>query len=90
MTQSNGQILLPEIELNSLSGRAKNEKIATDVFDMRDNKYTAFGQLLKGYDVLHKIGDVVCEANPNNPSEISHPVEPVKMIKVYLSEYDSE
>ena len=55
-----------------------------------DNKYTAFGQLLKGYDVLHKIGDVVCEANPNNPSEISHPVEPVKMIKVYLSEYDGE
>lgn len=53
-----------------------------------DGKYTVFGQLLKGYDVLHKIGSVEVEANPLNPREISKPVEDVKLIRAYMSDAD--
>ena len=49
-----------------------------------DGKYTVFGHLISGFDVLHKIGSVPVEANPNNPREMSHPVEPVLMTKVYV------
>lgn len=53
-----------------------------------DGKYTVFGQLIKGYDVLHKIGAVEVEANPNNPREISKPLEEIAMDKVFLSDAD--
>lgn len=50
-----------------------------------DGKYTVFGQLLKGYDVLHTIGDV-----PTVPQfqggEVSKPQEDIVMRKVYLSD----
>lgn len=49
-----------------------------------DGKYTVFGHLISGYDVLHKIGSVEVEANPGNPSEMSHPKTPVIMQKVYI------
>jgi len=51
-----------------------------------DNQYTVFGQLLKGYDVLHRIGKVECVANPMNPNEISKPVEDIYLRKAYLSD----
>lgn len=51
-----------------------------------DNKYTVFGQLIKGYDVLHTIGSVECIANPGNPREISSPKEKVYLLKAYLSD----
>ena len=49
-----------------------------------DGKYTVFGQLLKGYDVLHQIGEVAVERAASG--EISKPVEDVYMRKVYLSD----
>lgn len=51
-----------------------------------DNKYTVFGQLIKGYDVLHTIGSVECVSNPGNPREISSPKEKVVLVKAYLSD----
>ncbi|MFH1686144.1 MAG: peptidylprolyl isomerase [bacterium] len=51
-----------------------------------DGKYTVFGQLLKGYDVLHAIGKVETVAPPHNPREKSKPVTDVKMRKLYLSD----
>ncbi|MFQ5454182.1 MAG: peptidylprolyl isomerase [Candidatus Zixiibacteriota bacterium] len=53
-----------------------------------DKKYTVFGQLIKGYDVLHEIGSVECIPNPSNPREISKPKEDVYLRKVYLSDID--
>ena len=51
-----------------------------------DNQYTVFGQLIKGYDILRKIGTVEVMAPPNNPREKSKPVEEVKMRKLFLSD----
>ncbi len=51
-----------------------------------DGKYTIFGQLIKGYDVLHKIGSVECLPNPNNPREISKPKEDVHLSRIYPSD----
>ncbi len=51
-----------------------------------DGKYTIFGQLIKGYDVLHKIGSVECVANPSNPRETSKPKKDVYLIRAYVSD----
>ena len=42
-----------------------------------DNKYTAFGELISGLDVLEAIGKVRTVANPNMNGEMSKPVENV-------------
>jgi len=54
-----------------------------------DKKYTVYGQLLKGYDVLHKIGKVECKAGPGG-REVSTPVEDVIMNKVFLSDAEGK
>jgi len=51
-----------------------------------NGKYTVFGQLIKGFDVLHKIGDIKCEPNPGNPKEISKPTEDFYFRKAYASD----
>ncbi|MEW5995392.1 MAG: peptidylprolyl isomerase, partial [Candidatus Zixiibacteriota bacterium] len=51
-----------------------------------DEKYTVFGHLLKGYDVLHRIGAVQCVPSPNNPREVSKPKEKVYLLRAYLSD----
>ncbi len=51
-----------------------------------DGKYTIFGQLIKGFDVLHKIEEV--STTQNAFGEKSTPVEKVYMKKVYLSDAD--
>lgn len=51
-----------------------------------DRQYTVFGQLIRGYDVLHKLGDVPCIPNPNNPREVSKPASEVWLRKAYVSD----
>ncbi len=55
-----------------------------------DGKYTVFGRLVSGLDVLDKIASVQCRANPNNPSEKSSPVKPPKIIKITVQVKDGE
>ncbi len=49
-----------------------------------DGQYTIFGQLINGYDVLHKIGKV--ELVVNKYGERSQPKTPVHLLKAYLSD----
>ena len=52
-----------------------------------DSKYTNFGQLIRGYGVLHAIGEV--NVGPNKlmgGREVSAPLEEIKIIKAYLSD----
>lgn len=51
-----------------------------------DGRYTIFGQLIKGYDVLQRIGDVPVEASKAMGGEVSSPVETVALIKAYISD----
>lgn len=51
-----------------------------------DNQYTVFGQLIKGFDVLHTIGSTECVPSPNNPSERSKPKKDVYLRKAYESD----
>jgi len=51
-----------------------------------DGKYSVFGQLIKGFDVLHKIEETETTQNPFG--EKSTPVQKVYMKKVYLSDAD--
>ncbi len=53
-----------------------------------DRQYTVFGQLIKGYNVLHAIGSLETTANPRG--EKSVPVTEVVMRKVYLSDADGK
>jgi cyclophilin family peptidyl-prolyl cis-trans isomerase len=50
-----------------------------------DNLYTVFGQLISGYDTLAKIGKVAVQRQPQT-GEMSVPVEPVILVKAYLSD----
>ena len=54
-----------------------------------DKQYTVFGQLLKGYNVLHAIGSLPVEA-AGGRGEKSKPLEEVVMRKVYLSDADGK
>jgi cyclophilin family peptidyl-prolyl cis-trans isomerase len=51
-----------------------------------DGQYTVFGQLIRGYEALHQIGDVECVRNPGNPNEMSRPAKEVFLRKAYLSD----
>ncbi|MBU0983929.1 MAG: peptidylprolyl isomerase [candidate division Zixibacteria bacterium] len=51
-----------------------------------DGKYTVFGQLIKGYDVLHAIGDV--KVGPQPHGEKSKPLAKVALFKAYVSDRD--
>ncbi len=53
-----------------------------------DNQYTVFGHLLKGYDVLRKIGKLPVKPGPGG--EVSSPVETVYMREVYVSDKDGK
>ncbi len=51
-----------------------------------DNQYTVFGQLIRGYDVLHKIGEVEVKPNPQRGGEPSEPLEEVFLRTAYESD----
>ena len=55
-----------------------------------DGKYTVFGHLIKGYDVLHSIGASECGSNPLNPQEKSRPVAPVMIIRAFASDAEGQ
>lgn len=55
-----------------------------------DHQYTVFGQLLKGYDVLHKIGKVEVAAPANNPGEKSRPVQDIHIKHLFLSDAEGK
>lgn len=50
-----------------------------------DHKYTVFGQLIKGYDVLHALGSVPVEQQPYG-RERSKPAESIHIVKAYQSD----
>lgn len=50
-----------------------------------DGKYSVFGQLIRGYDVLHRIGKVPVGMQPGG-SERSRPLSDVKLIRAYVSD----
>lgn len=84
---------LPHIEGTLSMARAADPNSASCQFficlapaHFLDGQYTVFGQLLKGYDVLHAIGKVPVVAGPGG--EKSTPVKPVVMTKVYQSDAD--
>ncbi len=45
-----------------------------------DSTYTVFGNVISGKDIVDKIANAPATANPNNPSEISNPVDPVRLV----------
>jgi len=49
-----------------------------------DGKYTVFGKLTSGYEVLDRIAAVKTETNSYNPSETSRPVKPPKILKIRI------
>lgn len=51
-----------------------------------DRQYTVFGQLIRGYEVLHKIAEVPCVANPGNPREVSKPASDVYLRRAFVSD----
>ena len=55
---------------------------------MLDHKYTAFGKLIKGEDVLKKLGATKVTTNANG-SEVSKPVERVALESVKIVPADS-
>jgi cyclophilin family peptidyl-prolyl cis-trans isomerase len=53
-----------------------------------DGKYTVFGQLIRGYDVLHSIAKV--KVGPSRTGEMSAPLEPVKLITSWQSDAEGK
>jgi len=54
-----------------------------------DGKYTVFGHLIRGYDVLHAIGKVETGPQPMG-GEKSHPLKEVRILKAYLSDAEGK
>lgn len=84
---------LPHVEGTLSMARAQSPNSASCQFficlapaPFLDGKYTVFGHLIEGYDVLHKIGKVETVAPKHNPREKSKPVEDIHIKHAYLSD----
>jgi peptidyl-prolyl cis-trans isomerase B (cyclophilin B) len=51
-----------------------------------DGKYTVFGQLISGYDVLHRIARVSVRASKSMNGEVSEPTEEIRVTRAYVSD----
>jgi peptidyl-prolyl cis-trans isomerase B (cyclophilin B) len=49
-----------------------------------DGKYSAFGRVIKGIEVVDAIANTPCEANPSMPGEFSKPKEWTKVVSVKI------
>jgi cyclophilin family peptidyl-prolyl cis-trans isomerase len=49
-----------------------------------DATYTVFGTVISGKDVVDAIANSAVTANPNNPSEMSNPINPVIITKASI------
>jgi cyclophilin family peptidyl-prolyl cis-trans isomerase len=49
-----------------------------------DGTYTVFGTVISGQSVVDTIANAPVTANPNNPLEMSNPVNPVTIIKASI------
>lgn len=88
---------LPHIEGTLSMARGRSENSAGTQFfvclarnqstEYLDGKYTVFGQMLSGNDVLQKIGAVSVEPQPLS-GEKSHPKEPIHLKKAYMSDVE--
>jgi len=88
---------LPHIEGTLSMARGRDPNSASSQFficldssrstQALDGQYTIFGHLVKGYDVLHKIGSVERVPNPIT-GEVSEPKEDVYLQRAYLSDAD--
>ena len=56
---------------------------------MLDRSYTVFGEILQGYDVMESIAGARTKPHPLDPSSLSVPVDPVKILKVEILGIDS-
>ena len=55
-----------------------------------DGRYVVFGQLLKGFDVLHALGQVEVQRSSAMRGEMSEPVKDVFLTKAYRSDADGK
>ena len=88
---------LPHIEGTLSMARSRSENSAGTQFficlarnqstEYLDGKYTVFGHILSGLDVLKKIGAVEVEPQPMS-GEKSRPKEQVHLIKVFMSDIE--
>ncbi|MFZ5979971.1 MAG: peptidylprolyl isomerase [Candidatus Zixiibacteriota bacterium] len=86
---------LPHVEGTLSMARSRSENSAGTQFfvclarnpstEYLDGKYTVFGQLLRGNEVLQKIGAVPVEPQPLS-GENSRPKEPVHLKKTFMSD----
>lgn len=49
-----------------------------------DNTYTVFGKVISGQNIVDTIANAPATQNPNNPNEISAPVNPVTIISASI------
>ncbi|MEW6051432.1 MAG: peptidylprolyl isomerase [Candidatus Zixiibacteriota bacterium] len=82
---------LPHVEGTLSMARAVDPNSASTQFFIclgraaaLDGQYTNFGHLIKGYDVLHKIGSAEVVTSPHG--EKSKPKVPVKVLRAYPSD----
>ncbi len=89
---------LPHMDGTLSMARARSENSAGTQFfvclgrnrstEWLDGKYTNFGHLIRGYDVLHRIAKVPVVASEMMGGEVSWPTQQVALIDAFVSDED--